>query len=94
MFVAFKGVRRLSSVPLPPRWVKLATEDLGGKPVDTLIRQSPEGISVKPLYTAEDTQGIEVQQIPGEKVTGFNTLSVSGYLPAPNMCRLPRSLIL
>lgn len=66
MFVAFKGVRRLSSVPLPPRWVKLATEDLGGKPVDTLIRQSPEGISVKPLYTAEDTQGIEVQQIPGE----------------------------
>ncbi|RYG44160.1 hypothetical protein EON67_12085, partial [archaeon] len=31
-------------------------QDLAGKPVDTLVWKSPEGIPVKPIYTAEDVK--------------------------------------
>lgn len=43
----------------------MAAEDLAGKPVGSLVWNSPEGIPIKPLYTVEDTKGLEVQQIPG-----------------------------
>jgi len=36
-------------------WEALATKDLKGKSLDTLTRETFEGIPVKPLYTAEDT---------------------------------------
>lgn len=45
-----------TSTPLPPEWVKLAAEDLGGKPAESLVWKSPEGIAVKPVYTAEDVK--------------------------------------
>jgi len=47
-------------------WSKLATEELGGRPADSLVWETPEGIRVKPLYTAVDLEGLEaVETMPG-----------------------------
>ena len=48
-------------------WKKLAEKDLGeGGNVGSLNWQSPEGIEIKPLYTAEDLENLEyVNTIPG-----------------------------
>ncbi|HJT08649.1 MAG TPA: methylmalonyl-CoA mutase family protein, partial [Stellaceae bacterium] len=47
-------------------WRALAEKELGGKSLDTLAWQTPEGIAVKPLYTAEDLERLEtVGTLPG-----------------------------
>ena len=47
-------------------WQKLAAKELGGKSADTLAWETPEGIRVKPLYTAEDLEKLEaVGALPG-----------------------------
>jgi methylmalonyl-CoA mutase len=47
-------------------WSALAGRELGGKPVDVLVRQTPEGIPVKPLYTAADLEGLaHLESLPG-----------------------------
>ncbi len=40
-------------------WRKLAGEELKRRDPDALTWQTPEGIPVKPLYTAEDRERIE-----------------------------------
>ena len=47
-------------------WQALAAKDLGanGK-LDDLIWQTPEGLDVKALYTAEDLEGLELDSLPG-----------------------------
>src|SRR4051794_3456749 len=40
------------------RWAELATGELQGKPVSTLDWQTPEEITVKPLYTEADLEQI------------------------------------
>jgi methylmalonyl-CoA mutase len=42
-------------------WVRLAGAELKGKPVDSLYWMTPEGIGVKPLYTADDLAAVEHQ---------------------------------
>jgi methylmalonyl-CoA mutase len=47
-------------------WEKLAGKELGGKPVETLTRVTPEGIPAKPLYTADDLPPVDqIQGAPG-----------------------------
>src|SRR5438067_5392048 len=47
-------------------WRKLAEKELGGKGVDTLAWETPEGIRVKPLYTADDLEKLEtLGALPG-----------------------------
>ncbi|MGQ3028317.1 MAG: methylmalonyl-CoA mutase [Ferrovibrionaceae bacterium] len=47
-------------------WQKLAQKELGEQPLSSLDWTTPEGIVVKPLYTAEDVAGIEgVNDLPG-----------------------------
>ncbi len=47
-------------------WQALAIKERKGKPVDELNWQTPEGIEVKPLYTAADLEGIgHVDSLPG-----------------------------
>ena len=47
-------------------WVDLATKESKGKSPDDLVWETPEGIAVKPLYTAEDVAGLEYQDnLPG-----------------------------
>ena len=41
-------------------WEKLAAKELKGADPATLTWATPEGIAVKPLYTADDLEGIEV----------------------------------
>jgi methylmalonyl-CoA mutase len=40
-------------------WSRLASAELRGKPLDYLDWPTPEGIRVKPLYTAADLEGVE-----------------------------------
>ena len=47
-------------------WEKLATKELRDKPLSSLDWTTPEGIVVKPLYTAADLEGLEtVGTVPG-----------------------------
>ncbi|MFZ3048784.1 MAG: methylmalonyl-CoA mutase family protein, partial [Desulfatirhabdiaceae bacterium] len=52
--------------PKKQNWTDLATKQLKGKSPDALNWKTPEGILVKPLYTAEDLEGMEhVNTLPG-----------------------------
>jgi len=47
-------------------WRALAREDLRGKEAETLERETPEGLRIKPLYTAADLEALEgIDSIPG-----------------------------
>jgi methylmalonyl-CoA mutase len=48
------------------QWKELATKQLRGKPLDSLNWKTPEGIAVKPLYTAEDLEEMaHMGSLPG-----------------------------
>ncbi len=48
------------------KWENLATKELRGKPLASLDWNTPEGILVKPLYTAEDLKGMgHIDTLPG-----------------------------
>jgi methylmalonyl-CoA mutase len=48
-------------------WRELARKELKGSDPETLTWQTPEGIDVKPLYTAADLDGVEfTDSIPGQ----------------------------
>ena len=46
-------------------WQKLAAKELKGKGPDSLTWNTLEGIPVKPLYTADDLAGLELETLPG-----------------------------
>src|SRR3954467_15054944 len=47
-------------------WEKLASKELRDKPVSSLDWTTPEGLKVKPLYTAADLEGLEtLGSLPG-----------------------------
>ncbi|MBW2314685.1 MAG: methylmalonyl-CoA mutase [Deltaproteobacteria bacterium] len=47
-------------------WEKLASKDLRGRSPDELAWKSPEGLTVKPLYTAADLENLEfTNSLPG-----------------------------
>lgn len=47
-------------------WAALASAELKGRPVDTLTWHTPEGIAVKPLYTAQDLDDLaHIDSLPG-----------------------------
>ncbi len=48
------------------KWKDLVTKELKGEPPETLNWMTPEGILVKPLYTANDLKGLDfVDALPG-----------------------------
>ena len=56
------------------KWKEAAIKELKGKPLEALNWETPEGISVKPIYTAEDLEGLDT----------VNTLSgLPPYLRGP-----------
>ena len=56
----------MSDKPGIKDWEELASKQLRGKPLDSLNWETPEGIQVKPLYTAEDLENLEhVNSLPG-----------------------------
>ncbi len=47
-------------------WKELAEKQLRGKPLESLTRSTPEGIDIKPLYTARDLDNLEFEgSLPG-----------------------------
>ena len=47
-------------------WEALAVKERKGRPVDDMVWQTPEGINVKPLYTAADVEGLaHLDNLPG-----------------------------
>ncbi|MCD0156561.1 methylmalonyl-CoA mutase [Deinococcus sp. 6GRE01] len=46
-------------------WKTLARKDLRGAEPDTLNRVTPEGLTLKALYTREDTAGLDADTVPG-----------------------------
>ncbi len=56
----------MSEHPDKQKWIDLAAKELRGKPLESLDWLTPEGIPVKPVYTAEDIEGMEhVNTLPG-----------------------------
>ncbi len=56
----------MSEHPDLQKWKELATKQLRGKPLEGLDWDTPEGIKVTPLYTAEDVAGMpHVNTLPG-----------------------------
>ncbi len=63
----FRAVRALST-SYPPGWTTLAKKELKGKEPTSLEWKSPEGITLKPLYTAHDVDSskkVEDEEAPG-----------------------------
>ncbi|OWK13357.1 MUT [Cervus elaphus hippelaphus] len=52
--------------PLHPEWAALAKKQLKGKNPEELIWHTPEGISIKPLYSSRDTKDLP-EELPGMK---------------------------
>ncbi|WP_136440990.1 methylmalonyl-CoA mutase [Pacificoceanicola onchidii] len=51
---------------LPENWRQLAEKELRGRPLDDLTWDTLEGLPVKPLYTAEDIEGLpQIGELPG-----------------------------
>lgn len=46
--------RKCSTVPLDPAWTEAARKQLKGKDPNSLVRNTAEGIRIKPLYTKAD----------------------------------------
>jgi methylmalonyl-CoA mutase len=57
----------VSETPKPTLedWRALAAKELRGADPDTLVWRTPEGLDVKPLYTAADLEGLDVDTLPG-----------------------------
>lgn len=55
----------MSEHPKLQEWKELATKQMKGKPVESLDWNTPEGIKVKPLYTAEDLENLPANTLPG-----------------------------
>ena len=56
----------MSKKPNINDWKKVALEELKGKNPDELIKKTPEGIRVKPLYTKEDLKNLDhINSMPG-----------------------------
>ncbi len=60
--------------PLFKKWKEASLKELKGRPLESLDWETPEGICVKPIYTAEDLAGLDT----------VNTLSgLAPYLRGP-----------
>ncbi|MCK9992900.1 MAG: methylmalonyl-CoA mutase [Alphaproteobacteria bacterium] len=56
----------MAKKPTIEEWRQLAAKELGKKPLDALTWHTPEGIDVKPLYTAADVAGLDfADSLPG-----------------------------
>ncbi len=46
-------------------WAALAATELRGKPLAALTKDTPEGIAIKPVYTADDLPETAARELPG-----------------------------
>jgi len=56
----------MSQLPDLNKWEALAKKELRGKPLESLTKKTPEGIDIKPLYSAKDLEQVEfINSLPG-----------------------------
>ena len=56
----------MTNKPTKRDWLDLASKEMRGGDPESLVWQTPEGIPVRPLYTADDVAGIEhTENLPG-----------------------------
>jgi methylmalonyl-CoA mutase len=61
-----RSIDGVSDEPNLDEWRELAAKELKGADPDSLVWHTPEGVDVKPLYTARDLAGIEgLDSLPG-----------------------------
>ncbi|KAL4630517.1 methylmalonyl-CoA mutase, mitochondrial-like [Arapaima gigas] len=60
----FRTAAPLRKVQLDKQWAALAQKQLKGKNPEELIWRTPEGISIKPVYTRDDSLGV-ADELPG-----------------------------
>jgi methylmalonyl-CoA mutase len=61
-----KELMTMAKHPDIKKWQELAKKSLRGKPLESLDWHTPEGIPVKPLYTAEDLESMShLNSLPG-----------------------------
>lgn len=56
----------VSHKPLDPKWAAMAKKQMKGSDPTSLIRETSEGIEIKPIYTSEDVRGLETDTLPGQ----------------------------
>jgi len=57
----------MTTTAFPDEWKKIAESELKADP-GTLVRQTPENIAIKPVYTASDLEGIaHLESLPGTR---------------------------
>ena len=54
--------------PLDPKWKELAKKQLKGKDPEALRWTTAEGITLKPIYTANDLEGPPLNELPGSSI--------------------------
>lgn len=60
------GIAAPAELERVKQWADLASKELKGRAADILILQTPEGIPVKPLYTAHDLDDLaHIDKMPG-----------------------------
>ncbi|MBT6385556.1 MAG: methylmalonyl-CoA mutase, partial [Alphaproteobacteria bacterium] len=57
----------------PADWRELASKEMKGRDPDELVWKTPEGIDVKPLYTAEDLEAARAE--------GYDAATMPGIAP-------------
>ena len=69
-------------ISFPEAWARLAQKELGDKPLSELVWDSPEGIRIKPLYTAADLENLEFATLGSEPGFGPFTRGVRATMYA------------
>ena len=81
-------------------WEKIALDELKGIKTDRLIKETPEGIKVKPLYTKDDLEDLNhMNSLPGiepfvrgPKATMYTCLLYTSPSPRDSLSsRMPSS---
>ena len=66
IFRRFWGNLAAMTNPDQAKWRELAKRELRNRPLEDLVWRSPEGIPIKPLYTAQDVQALpHLDALPG-----------------------------
>ena len=56
----------MAEKPTMQEWRALAAKEFGKRPIESLVWHTPEGIDIRPLYTAEDVAGLDFTgSLPG-----------------------------
>jgi hypothetical protein len=80
------AARGLGTEAYPEKWAAGAEKELKGKPLESLLFHTPEGITIKPVYGQHDVEGQAIAQ--GKKRKKKRAKKGQGYPIGPGRARL------